>query len=233
MCDDTITDVIIMNEEKPKRFRRRKVDIEKGIDKAAKDLILKKGFSGMTVLDVIKRAKIEPITFYSRYKNLEEFYDSISREYDYWFSDTVQVKESRLYTQKGYVEIFQRLLDSLKDESIMLELLRWEVNECNGVTTRSAMNREMHTLPLTHKFEDLFDGTDVDVVAISSLLIAGVYYLNLHKRCSPFCGINMEKEEDRQKVLGAVEWIAGHMFACKDRQKTESSRDAIIDERYQ
>lgn len=31
---------------KPKRYRRTKADIERSIDKAAKDIILRKGFSG-------------------------------------------------------------------------------------------------------------------------------------------------------------------------------------------
>ena len=52
-------------ENKTKRIRRSKADIEKCIIKAAKDLVLMKGFSQVSVLDIIKRAKIEPITFYS------------------------------------------------------------------------------------------------------------------------------------------------------------------------
>lgn len=51
---------------KPRRPRRSKADIENCINKAAKELVLKKRFSNVTVLDIIKRAKIEPITFYSR-----------------------------------------------------------------------------------------------------------------------------------------------------------------------
>ena len=51
-----------MEEKKtrPRRAKRTKVDIERSINKAAKEIILKKGFSDMTVLDIIKRAKIEP-----------------------------------------------------------------------------------------------------------------------------------------------------------------------------
>ena len=48
-------------ESKPRRARRTKASIEEAIAKAAKDLILKKGFVGVTVLDIIKKAKIEPI----------------------------------------------------------------------------------------------------------------------------------------------------------------------------
>lgn len=48
--------------EKPKRFRRTKADIENGIIQAAEKVILAKGFAKATVLDIIKQAKIEPVT---------------------------------------------------------------------------------------------------------------------------------------------------------------------------
>lgn len=174
-----------MEDNKPKRYRRTKADIENSINKAAKSIIQKKGFSGMTVLDIIKRANIEPITFYTRYRNLEEFYDSFVREYDYWLNDMLKMSQSKVYDQDGYIEIFKNLLDFLKEDSIMLELLRWEVNEVNAITKRSAMNREIQTLPLTTIYGNQFKDNDVDFVAISALLIAGIYYLNLHRGCSP------------------------------------------------
>lgn len=208
---------------KPKRYRRTKADIERSIDKAAKDIILRKGFSGVTVLDIIKRAKIEPITFYTRYRNLEEFFDNFVREYDYWFTEMTRISEEKLYTWEGYNEIFQRLFGNLKEDSIMMELLRWEVNECNSVTRRTAMNRELHTLPLASAYEKLFDGTGVDFVAISSLLIAGIYYLSLHRKCSPFCGIDVSTEEGRARIQRAITELSSILFRIKEADKQPSS----------
>lgn len=209
-----------MEETKPKRFRRRKVDIESGINKAAKEIIMKKGFSEMKVLDIIKRAKIEPITFYTRYRNMEEFCDSFVREYDYWFNDITKIKKEKLYTKEGYIEIMQRLLNNLKDDSIMAELLRWEVNNSNSVTRRTAMNRELHTLPLVSVYEKIFEGAKIDFVAISALLISGIYYLSLHRKCSTFCGIDMSTEEGRNRVQNAIKGLSDILF---DYQNTEAT----------
>lgn len=218
---------------KPKRYRRTKADIERSIDKAAKDIILRKGFSGVTVLDIIKRAKIEPITFYTRYRNLEEFFDSFVREYDYWFSEMTRISsEEKQVTSEGYNEIVRRLFDNLKDDSIMMELLRWEVNECNSVTRRTAMNRELHTLPLASAYEKLFDGTGVDFVAISSLLIAGIYYLSLHRKCSPFCGIDVSTEEGCARIQRALTQLSDILFRKKEADDQPScDRMARIAER--
>lgn len=217
---------------KPKRYRRTKADIERSIDKAAKDIILRKGFSGVTVLDIIKRAKIEPITFYTRYRNLEEFFDSFVREYDYWFSEMARISsEEKQVTSEGYNEIVRRLFDNLKDDSIMMELLRWEVNECNSVTRRTAMNRELHTLPLASAYEKLFDGTGMDFVAISSLLIAGIYYLSLHRKCSPFCGIDVATEEGRARIQRALTQLSDILFRIKeaDGQPSRSKMAGIAE----
>lgn len=186
----------------------------------------------MTVLDIIKRAKIEPITFYSRYKNLEEFYDEFVREYDYWFNDILKISQGQLYSQEGYIEIFSKLFDVLKDDSIMLELLRWEVNEANAVTKRSAMNREIQTLPLATIYGTMFKDNGMDIVAISSILIAGVYYLNLHRKCSPFCGIDASTEEGRNRLMDAIKKLSDKLFSDRDTvEKRHYDKIASIAER--
>ena len=64
----------MMNEKKKTRkARRTKADIEKAINEAARSTIMEKGFAQTTILDIIKKAKIEPATFYKRYKTWKIF----------------------------------------------------------------------------------------------------------------------------------------------------------------
>ena len=191
-------------ESKPKRFRRTKASIEEGINRAAKELILKKGFAGVTVLDIIKKAKIEPITFYNRYQNLEDFYENFVRQFDYWFNDTLKIPAELYETEEGYVQIIHKLIDGMAEDSVMMELLRWEICETNITTRRTAMNREFHTLPLVEPYEIQFRNCGIDIVAFTTLLIAGIYYLNLHRRCSLFCDIDMRTEEGRNRIKDAA-----------------------------
>ena len=72
----------MMNEKKKTRkARRTKADIEKAINEAARSTIMEKGFAQTTILDIIKKAKIEPATFYKRYKNLEDFYNNFTHQF--------------------------------------------------------------------------------------------------------------------------------------------------------
>ncbi len=200
---------------KPRRPRRSKADIENCINKAAKELVLKKRFSNVTVLDIIKRAKIEPITFYSRYQNQEDFFEHFVREFDYWFKDTMSVENNQVRTEEVYAELLINLLNELSQKSIMLELLRWEISDTNQVTLRTAMNRELHTIPLVDKYEADFKDSGMDISAISSLLVGGIYYLCLHKECAPFCRIDLNTEEGKQKIQNAIRTLSRLLYEHK------------------
>lgn len=218
-------------ENKPKRFRRTKASIEQAINKAAKDLILKKGFVGVTVLDIIKKAKIEPITFYNRYKNQEEFYDNFVREFDYWFNDTLKIPAELYETEERYVQIIHKLIDATADDSVMMELLRWEICDTNAVTRRTAMNREFHTLPLIKPYEIQFRNSGVDIKAVTTLLIAGVYYLNLHRRCSPFCEIDVNKEEGRETIKTTIKSLINLLYQHRENKIRYEYKLKAISER--
>lgn len=214
-------------QKKPRNPRRTKAAVDEAIRKATEKEILENGFSDSLVSNIIKKAKIEARVFYLRYKDLAEFYDGFVKGYDYWFSDLFKDEDLEEVSAHSLEMIFDKLLTSLNESSVMLELLRWEVANGNPTTDRTAMLRELHTLKLTGTYEHAFKGSGVDVVAICSLIISGIYYLTLHKNRSPFCGIDLNKEEDRKRLSNALGWLAEKLFALK----TENERINTIAER--
>ena len=136
------------------------------------------------VTDIVKRANIEPIVFYNRYKNLDEFYDTFVKRYDYWLGNLVREMGSSILTSDGYDQALEALFDSLRNDSIMVELLRWEVAEGNHITERTSRLRELDCNSIADRYADALEKYEVDVVAISALIVAGVYFLILHKDLS-------------------------------------------------
>lgn len=124
---------------------------------------------------------LSTILFYKRYNNVETFLSEFVKNCDYWFSEVLENLKYPLMSREGMTEVFQRLLLELRKDSIMLELLRWEVANGNSTTTRTAMLREIHISPLVKDFEIVFRDKGIDVAALSALIIGGVYYLSLHK----------------------------------------------------
>lgn len=182
----------------------------------------------MLVTDLIKKARIEPPVFYNRYDNLGDFFDEFVKKYDYWFKDVLLGSQIPTDDVNGYISIFKEVQKALSERSVMLELLRWEIAEGNETTVRMAMLREMHTLPLVKTYEEKFKGTGIDIVAISSLIIGGIYYLNLHRDRSPFSEIDMKKENGQKRIEDAIEMM-GHMIYQHEENKNLKS---IIAERF-
>lgn len=211
-----------MSAEKTTRNRRTKADITEDIRKAAVDQVIKRGFSSSMVTEIIKKAKIEPLVFYHRYKNIEEFYSEFVKGYDYWFSDIAdRAMKSSDNPKIQFIALMNGLQEALKEKSVMQELLRWEIAEGNETTKRTATLREMFTLPLAEKYKALFKDTSIDFVALSSLLIGGLYYLNLHKDRSTFCAIDMTKEEGLERINKAIGIFANIMFSFLEHRDTK------------
>ena len=128
-----------MSTEKSTRYRRTKADITEDIRKAAIDQVMKRGFSASLVTEIIRKAKIEPPVFYHRYKDLDEFYSEFVKGYDYWFSDIAdKALKSSDSPKQQFIALMEGLQDSLKEKSVMQELLRWEIAEGNDTTKRTA-----------------------------------------------------------------------------------------------
>lgn len=212
-------------EKKPKRYRRKNVDIKADIAKAAESLIKKKGFASMLVTELIKKARIEPLVFYNRYDNLSDFYDEFVRQYDYWFKDILTGIEFPADSEAGYVSILKDVQKALHDKSVMLELLRWEIAEGNETTVRTAMLREMHTMPLVDAYGAKFK--NIDVVALSALVIGGIYYLNLHRDRSKFSDIDLSTDQGQariEKALGEFGHIIFHYQELDDYKRAVAEK---------
>lgn len=201
------------NDGKRVRIRRTKATITENIRKAAVESVLKRGFSGSLVSEIIKKAKIEPVVFYNRYQNLEEFFSEFVKGYDYWFSDVAKEANKLETPHDQFIALIEGLQECMIEKSVMQELIRWEIAVDNDITKRTASIREMFTLPLAEKYDDLFKNSGIDFVAIVTIIVSGLYYLYLHKDRSTFCNIDMNTEEGRNRVNQAIKFLSELLFS--------------------
>lgn len=207
------------NDGKRVRIRRTKATIIEDIRKAAVESVLKRGFSGSLVSEIIKKAKIEPVVFYNRYQNLEEFFSEFVKGYDYWFSDVAKEANKQETPHDQFIALIKGLQECMIEKSVMQELIRWEIAEGNDITKRTASIREMFTLPLAEKYDNLFKNSGIDFVAIATIIISGLYYLYLHKDRSTFCNIDMNTEEGRNRVNQAIKFLSELLFSKRNMGK--------------
>lgn len=213
-------------DDRARRPRRSKADIEAAIHKAAVSQIRKKGFVRALVTDIVKKAKIEPVVFYNRYKNLDEFYDQFVKRYDYWVSDLSHHLQPNLSDDAGYASGLRALLEALLNDHMIVELLRWEVAEGTPTTERTAKLREIDFNQITELLQNEFkDAEDIDAVAISSLIVAGLYFMVLHKDRSTFGGIDLNTPQGRERIANAFAQLGRILYstALTDSRKQKLS----------
>lgn len=197
---------------KNKRKRRTKEEVVQDIMSAANNIIAEKGFLGLTATGLMKDSDIEPVQFYKRYSDLAEFIDDYVKKYDYWFSDVTKLQVDDESYREEYKQILSNLFLSLLDNKVMQQLLSWELSVNNETSRRTAGMREFHTLPLAERFDKMFEKSDVDIVALSSLIIGGIYYLTLHKNLANFSGIDVNTESGRERILKAIRFLGDLFF---------------------
>ncbi|MBD5178506.1 MAG: TetR/AcrR family transcriptional regulator [Bacteroidales bacterium] len=208
-----------------RRPRRTKADIEKRINDAAVELITQKGFADVQLTEITRKADIEPMVFYNRYHNMDEFYDEFVKKYDYWLTDVIkqQGTDTTEPSEENCAEIMDGLITELISDKIMLEILRWEVGSGNPVTERTALFREMLNLQLVFKYKKLFreGNSPIDIAAFSALIIGGIYYQFLHRDRSSFCGLDFNDPKDIEIMRNTVSQLVKLVFSTLNINKQQ------------
>ncbi len=226
-----------MKENVPRRTRRTNEEIQKDIKEATIECILESGFDHVLLTDILKRAHVEPVIFYNRYDDLHSCLEELANEGEYWMPEFALKACSMKSSKDQYDALLCGLLDALKDRSVMLELLRWEIADENKTTIRTARSREIYTLPLTHNYAMQFADSDVDIIAVSALLIGGIYYLSLHRRMSNFSGIDMNTEEGIERIRTTLLKLSDMLFdrtgVTKKKEKAaQELREKGLDDEF-
>lgn len=200
-----------------RRPRRTKADIENRINSSAYELISTKGFMDVQLTEITRKADIEPVVFYNRYQNLEEFYGEFIKKYDYWLTESLskQGDDQNTPSEENCDNILNGLITELLNDKIMLEVLRWEVSSDNPSTERAALLRELQNMQLIQKYKKLFrDGkSPINIAAFASIMIGGIYYLLLHRDRSSFCGLDYNDPKDLEVLRTTVSQLVKLVFS--------------------
>lgn len=217
-----------MDNPKTRRPRRTNKDLRNDILNAASEVIKNEGFAKSSLMRIVNLAKVESTVFHRHFGDWEEFMDIYTRKYDYWFSDVIDSIEKNQCTEKEFRSIMHGLFDDLNSNIIMQELLKWEICDENTITKRTAQMREFNTMPLVRRFQRVFAESDVKIGSLSALLIGGVYYLILHKKRSPFSGIDVNNCDGQEEIHYAIDFFTDAIFnKTREREKKDHAVEIL------
>lgn len=189
-----------------KRVRRSKQKVEIDIMEATEELVKEVGFNNVTVTGLLQRANIEPNVFYKRYNNIDELLDKFVKQYDYWFANAVECGKDSL-PQNEIKKLLVGLAKSFYKNDMMQQIILWELTKENNITKKTSANRELYSQSTLNYFAEELKNCDIDFSAATALIIAGIYYLVLHRNISTFCNIDFNSPKGKKaliKVIGNI-----------------------------
>lgn len=206
-----------MEIKKKRAPRRTQTEIEENIMEELEKLVIKKGFSNILLTDLINSSGVEASVFYRRYGTVSNALNMLSRRYDFWLNNAIDIKQlSKLGPKEFYKNILKSLYRELKNNLTMQKLLIWELSEDNEETRRSSNMREDINMGLLSYYELLFKNTPIDIKLVTAILISSIYYMILHKDRSSFCTIDFNSETAENKIFNGIDYIVEIIFTELD-----------------
>lgn len=193
--------------------RRSKQQLEKDIMGALERLVIERGFMNLPMLALVKEAKIDFNVFYRHCGSADDLFEKFTKQYNFWLSDTLNISNLRPLGDKiFFAESLKKIYSELEKNPVMQKLLLWELEEDNQITRGTADMREKLNLNLMAYYGEKFAPLRIDINAISALLIAGIFYLVLHRGRSTFCSVDDSNDEGKKRIINAIDTFTELLF---------------------
>lgn len=203
--------------KKTRNKRRTNAQLDSDVMHELEGLVREQGFGNVNLTSLMKRAGIEANVFYRRYGTMDQLYDALAKQYDFWINDTVDITSlSTLGPKKFFSVTMKKVYENLSNNDIMQKLLIWELTTDNSTTNRTAQIRDVMNLNLITYYEKMFAPTKINIKGISAMIIAGIYFLILHRGRGGFCSIDFNTPAGEKSFHEAVDVIADMIFERLD-----------------
>lgn len=206
-------------EEKKRRPRRSRQQIQKTVLDAVSSLVKEKGFTNITITSISQKSEVDINAILRSFGSLEELLDMYSHLFDYWFRTTMENPDRLREDPVGYYkESVANLADALYNHREMQELLIWELCEDNPTTRKVAANREVGNEPVIRVLTDMFKDSGINFDVMAALLIAGIYYLILRRKRSTFFGVDFASRKGKARLLETIKQSVDMCFDVLEKK---------------
>lgn len=205
---------------------RNKERTQQKLINAVGAVLKEKGYAGLSIPNIIKKAKVDRRLIYTYYGGLDNLIEEYLNSRDYWMTKVApKVQEiafkSDHFGEKQIVEILHTLYDAVDISPELQKMILWQISEYHDKLRALVDNREKLGEPLFQATDPDFKGTDINLRAILAIQIAGIYYLNLHAKSnkSTFCEIELNSDEGKNAIKEALEMVVGLVYEKKEERE--------------
>lgn len=186
---------------------------------AVGEVLKEKGYSGLTVNNIVQKAQVDRrlISFY--FGNLDNLLEEYLNSRDYWMTKVAPMmaeiaQKSGEFGVNELVDALHVLYDSIDTSPELQKILAWQVSEEHPKLKELAERRDLLSASFFAPADRQFEGTGINLRATVALLIAGVYFINLHAKMNkaPFCEIQVDTEDGKAQIKQALSTIIALVY---------------------
>jgi AcrR family transcriptional regulator len=207
-----------------KKYKGPSNDKERSILKlieAVGTVIKNEGYTGLTATNISKVAGLSRRLISSYFGSLENLIETYVRGKDYWIAasgDAVDMIKANTgeNTRPILDQLLQNQLDYFFNEEEMQKIVLWQISQRTEIMKEVCEERELLSKHFFALSDKELSGKDVDLRAVSSLLVAGIYYLVLHARSTDtlFCEIDLNTTAGMERIKKAISLILERTYTA-------------------
>ena len=200
-------------ERKPASGTIRNTERSKKKFLSAVGKILKtKGYAGLKVNDIAKVAGVDKKMIYNYFGGLDGLIDEYIRTQDFWSNVHTDMASKPIDDggKEFSKELFLLQFDYLFKNKELQRVLLWRLSEERKSLRKLTDDQEANSEQLfTHISDPYFGEHAQKFRAISAVIAAGMYYLNMYAEHngSVFSGIDLKTNDGRKTIKEAVSFL--------------------------
>lgn len=178
-------------------------------------IVLKqKGYTGLTVSNITAEAGVDRKLVSVYFGSVNNLIETYIKGKNYW--DTINESAINFLTTASETStrlILENLLltqlEHFTNDEEMQKVVLWQISENTELMAHVTANREEIYPLLFPKADQELKDQQVDLRAISSILVAGIYYLVLHTKTtnSTFCEIDLTTDQGMGRIKTTIKKI--------------------------
>lgn len=213
-----------MEKEKKRRARRSLVAVERDILEAVMEIVKESGFQKVSLIAVATRANVQLSVIYRHFGSLEKLLDRYVQSLDYWMNTVLELRDDELDGAEAYKSSLQHLMHAFYKNQEMQKLMVWELSEENTTTRRTMKRRELVNTEMISVYNRMFEGSGIDIQAITAILTSGVYHLTINRKRVKYFDVDFSTRQGRERLVEALGYLCDLVFAdLKAKQEAKST----------
>ena len=183
-------------------------------------VLQKNGYSGLTVGNIAKEAKVDKKLIYLYFGNVTTLIETFINQRDFWDRAEKGVLEETLnnsepITQQQVTAFLLSQYERLYKDKLLQKMVLWELSEDLQVLGNVVGIREKISSELFKSLGEKFENDGIDVRALLALQIAGINHLVLDAKVSSnsFYGIDINTDEGKQRISNALKYLIELLYS--------------------